>query len=275
MKQHEKPNKLDEYQLKMIERDEMNKLNSYNPFGRPGNGAPLDNKKYMNNSIIVNREDEIKNFKNSENFSSNHNDSNNMKNVNSTNNNHYNNNNINNTNLFPSSHVPNNLNNIPPSSRINSSNHRGLTFNEDIQQQPLLRPNYGSRHGSVNIINGNQRQHFPIDYNHTNYINNHDSKTSRILNNQNNSQSYTPKLSGNQEIIQSNFLPFNDRNDKQQKVINYQNELRLQIEEKKRKADEEKRKEIELDLAEEEKYKQFLQKKKQQEEEQKNKRSKN
>lgn len=47
-----KPNKLEDYKMKMIEREELNKLNEYNPFGRNGNGAPI---KDYNGNIVTTR----------------------------------------------------------------------------------------------------------------------------------------------------------------------------------------------------------------------------
>src|SRR4051812_41454825 len=49
----QKPNKLQLNREKMIEREELNKLNQYNPFGKSGAGAPI--KDHMGNIIATRR----------------------------------------------------------------------------------------------------------------------------------------------------------------------------------------------------------------------------
>jgi len=320
MKEHPKLNKAQEYQQKMIEREELNRLYSYNPFGRPGNGAPNNvNKNYINTGeevIMKNNNNNrtnidynlnnkytqfIPQLKNMMPFNNNpNNDNNNLQH--NTNSNYklsnpnyeplkdmqYNlnlNNNLKNFSNFrtvPTSGAVKNIQNY--NSSINTN--QGVIYRNNFQMNNINNNRVGSvnsRYLNSNInenYKGNETSTFPQDSDRK-IINTYADNTTNI--NGYNKANYT-EVQHNQslenesnpsyEIRNQIPPPSNEKDQKHLKVMNYQNELKLQIEEKKRKIEHDKRKEIEMDLQEEEKYKKFMQRKKEQEEDQKNKRSK-
>ena len=268
VEQNKRPNKLQMYREKMVEREELEKNFAYNPFGKEGNGAPL---KDRNGNLVTTRkgiENNLfkENYGNAVNMNSGMNSGMNMNmNMNMNVPNNYNgNNHLQNFNPL--------MNNMP------IQDQQARFYNNINKNEPAFRydmnPYYDFRSNQSESLNS--------------YMNNFNTRTnnSNIKHNQYNVQKNSTTPYAPQQALPSpnkytpnqnpslNILPSQPVQDETNvKVINYQNDLLKQIDEKKFKKEDQKRREAELERLEEEKYNKYLQMKKEQEEQMKMKKS--
>jgi hypothetical protein len=150
--------------------------------------------------------------------------------------------------------------------QISSSNHYNLNQNNNHNQNQNFKENFNNQNLNFTAPQSNfnnYEKNIPVQV-QPNIEHNNPSN----FQGNNNYEEHTNQLESH-NLQQPSSLEAHS------KQMNYQNELKRQIEEKKMKKDEQKRREAELDRQDEEKYKQYLLLKKGQDEQMKLKRSKN